>query len=69
MATQGIPPLSLSSNFGARTREFSEKPTDLWKKWRILEKSGGFEANPAGREFGGETLEDFPYIRRFLNIS
>jgi hypothetical protein len=29
------PPPPLKGDFGARTRRFSEKPADLWKKWRI----------------------------------
>jgi hypothetical protein len=60
------PPPIPSAYFWARTHEFSEKPADLWRKvvdlrkrWRICEKSGGFEANSQVASFG-ETMADFP---------
>ncbi len=59
---------SPSGNFGARTREFSEKPADLWKSGGFQKKvadfrkkSGGFEANSQVASLGG-TLADFPKI-------
>jgi hypothetical protein len=51
----------------------SENPADLWRKvadlrkrWQILEKSGGFEANSQVVSFG-ETMADFPKIRQFFS--
>jgi hypothetical protein len=31
---------------------FQRKPADLWKKWRLSEKSGRFEANSQVKSFG-----------------
>ncbi len=56
MATQAMPPPP-SDDFWA---SFSEKPVDLWEKWRIYEKKyWGFEANSQVASLGG-TLADFP---------
>ncbi len=54
MATQTIfsSPI-LSGHFAARARGFSEKPAYLWKKWRIWEKSGRFEASSQVSSLGG----------------
>jgi hypothetical protein len=45
-----------------------EKVVDLRKKWQILEKRGGFEANSHVAIFG-ERVADFPQIRQYFNNS
>ncbi len=66
MATQAIPPPPPSGDFWAKTHEFSEKPADMekgWriltKRWRILEQAGGFEENSQNASFG-KIMADFP---------
>ncbi len=41
MATQAIPPPHIG-DFWARTREFSEKPADLWKRCGFEKKVADF---------------------------
>ncbi len=68
MVTQAIPPPSHSGNFGASSHILSEKPADLWKKWQIWEKSGGFKANLQVASLGGGPLRIFPKSADFLII-
>ena len=53
------------ATLGPGLASLQKKPADLWRKvedlrkrWRILEKSDGFEANTQVASFG-ETMEDF----------
>ncbi len=53
---------------GAQTMGFSEKATALWKKRRIWEKSGRFEANSQVTSLGGGPWRIFPKSADFLII-